>query len=205
MRTTVKTLGLTYTSLATVKKTQAILFCAMGCLPRPNIWIFKPIKLKKNRRRERTIGLWLDSCYSGAFLIRLAIAAYEQYVGFRLDEGLASCLPDEDCFEMDILKHGVFTYTRLNQGNATVDTDRFNRAILENDKEEIAKGLQGLVSTMSSSTAFLTQGRQFSMSLYKRMIDVHGGFASAELEDKSDFQEVVDELTRFKHSVTPMS
>ena len=40
---------------------------------------------------ERTIGVWLDSCYSSAFLIHLAIEAYEH--GFRLDEGLAPAFP----------------------------------------------------------------------------------------------------------------
>ena len=147
---------------------------------------------------ERTIGVWLDSCHSGAFLIRLAIEAYEQFEGFRLDEGLASCLPNEQCFEMDILEHGVFTYTRLNPGNASVDRDRFNQAILENDEDEIAKGLQGLVAMMSSPTAFLTKGKQFSVSLMKHVIEVHGGYATVELEDGSDFENVSRKLTSFK-------
>ena len=147
---------------------------------------------------ERTIGVWLDSCHSGAFLIRLAIEAYEQFEGFRLDEGLASCLPNEKCFEMDMLKHGVFTYTRLNPGNASVDKDGFNQAILKNDEDEIAKGLQGLVATMSSPTAFLTKGKQFSISLMKHVICVHGGYATVELEDDNDFESVSRELTSFK-------
>ena len=32
---------------------------------------------------QRTIGVWLDSCYSGAFLLRLAIESFEDFDGFR--------------------------------------------------------------------------------------------------------------------------
>ena len=149
---------------------------------------------------QRTIGVWLDSCYSGAFLLRLAIESFEHFEGFRLDEGLASCLPDERCYEMDILEHGVFTYTRRHPGNAHVNRERFNRAILHNDQEEIAKGLQGLVGTTSNSSAFLAQGEQFSMSLMKHVISVDGGFAEVELGEKNDFTEVSRQLTNFKNA-----
>ena len=147
---------------------------------------------------ERTIGVWLDSCYSGAFLIRLAIESFEDYQGFRLDEGLASCLPDENCFGMDILEHGVFTYTRLYSGNSHVDSEGFNQAILHNNKHEIAKGLQGLVGMTSNPSAFLTEGKQFSMSLTKHVIDVAGGFGTAKLAEISDFDVVSGQLTQFK-------
>ena len=150
------------------------------------------------RDGQRTIGVWLDSCYSGAFLLRLALAAFEDFEGFRLDEGLASCLPDETCWEMEILEHGVFTYTRLHPGNSHVDQERFNRAILENDPDECAKGLQGLVGMTSNPSAFLTEGRQFSMSLTKHVIDVEGGFATVELDETNDFSDVCRWLTNFK-------
>ena len=149
----------------------------------------------------RTIGVWLDSCYSGAFLLRLAIEAFEE--GFRLDEGLASCLPDEMCFEMDTLEHGVFTYTRLHPGNASVDRERFKQAILENDSREIAKGLQGLVGMTSNPSAFLTEGEQFSMSLTKHFISVDGDFAEFELEEENDLADVTRQLTNFKKGSGP--
>ena len=147
---------------------------------------------------QRTIGVWLDSCYSGAFLIRLAIESFEVFEGFKLDEGLASCLPTEECFEMESLQHGVFSYTRLYPGNSHVDQVEFNNAILGNRRDEIAKGLQGLVSGMSSPSAFLTEAKQFSVGLYKHVIDVHGGFATVELGDESDFDEICAKLTKFK-------
>ena len=148
----------------------------------------------------RTIGVFLDSCYSGAFLVHLAVEALDGIGEFRLDEGLASCLPNEECYENPLLEHGVFTYTHLNEGNAYVDRDGFNRAILEDDKEEIAKGLQGLVATMSNASAFLTEGRQFSLALSKSVIDVLGGYASVELDERDDVSRVCRLLTQFKNA-----
>ena len=148
----------------------------------------------------RTIGVFLDSCYSGAFLVHLAVEALDGIGEFRLDEGLAACLPNELCFEYPVLEHGVFTYTHLNRGNAYVDRDRFNQAILSDDKKEIAKGLQGLVATMSNASAFLTEGRQFSMELTKSLIDVQGGFASVELHERDDVARICRLLTQFKNA-----
>ena len=145
---------------------------------------------------HRTLGVWLDSCYSGDFLLRLALVAFEE--GFRLDEGVASCLPGEMCFEMDTLEHGVFTYTRLHPGNAHVSRERFNRAILDNDAGELAKGLQGLVGLTSNPSAFLTEGGQFSMSLSKHVISVDGDFATVELGEANDLAEITKQLTAFK-------
>lgn len=147
----------------------------------------------------RRIGVIIDSCYSGAFLVDLAIRALEHYNGFRFDGSLASCLPDEESYELDILDHGVFTYTHLYHGNWHVDTERFNQAILDNDSAEIAKGLQGHVASNGGSpTAFLTEGRQFPMFLNKTTIDVQGGFADVDIYDNCDFAEIVERLTRFK-------
>ena len=148
----------------------------------------------------RTVGVFLDSCHSGAFLVRLATEALRRIEPFRLDEGLVACLPDEECFEDPVLGHGVFTYTHLNKGNAHVDRERFNRAILEDDRNEIAKGLQGLVATMSNAPAFLTEGRQFSMTLTKALIDVQGGFASVELRDRDEPARLYRALTQFKNA-----
>ena len=100
-----------------------------------------------------------------------------------------------------MLEHGVFTYTHLNQGNAYVDRDRFNRAILEDDKKEIAKGLQGMVASISNASAFLTEGRQFSMELTKCIVDVQGGFASVEIHDNDDVSRVFRSLAQFKNVI----
>ena len=147
---------------------------------------------------ERTFGVWLDSCNSGAFLIRLAIEAFDDFVGFRLDEGLASCLPGEACFEMDSLQHGVFSFTLLHPGNMNVDRLEFNDAILCNRKDEIAKGLQGLVAMMSNPSAFLTEARQFSIELCKNVIDVHGDFSTVALGEETEFGEICGKLTSFR-------
>ena len=132
--------------------------------------------------------------------MHLAVEALDGIGEFRLDEGLAACLPNELCFEYPVLKHGIFTYTHLNQGNAYVDRDRFNQAILSDDKKEIAKGPAGLVATMSNASAFLTEGRQFSMELTKSLIDVQGGFASVELHERDDVARICRLLTQFKNA-----
>ena len=152
----------------------------------------------------RRIGVNLDSCYSGAFLIHLVNHAFDDFEGFRFDGSLASCLPNEESYEMDDLKHGVFTYTRVYAGNQHVDNRRFSQAILDNDTVEIAKGLQGLVSMNGGSpTAFLTEGRQFPLALAKHTIDVEGGFASADLADIREFDDICEALTMFKR--TPLA
>lgn len=153
----------------------------------------------RGRNRARRIGVSLDSCYSGAFLVDLAIRAYENFEGFRFDGSLASCLPDEVSYEMDSLDHGVFTYTNLYGGNQQVDRKRFNQAILDNNTDEIAKGLQGLVAINGgSATAFLTEGRQNPLFLNKHTINVQGDFAWVNLVDIHDPAEVSRQLTRFK-------
>ncbi len=147
----------------------------------------------------RTIGVFLDSCYSGAFLLRLAIESFENFEGFRLDNGLASCLPDEKCFEMGFLEHGVFTYTHLNPGNSNIDQKCFNQAILDQNFKEMVKNLQGMVGMLSNPSAFITEGKQFSMSLMKHVVTVVGGFATVELlDEKSDFDKISRQITRFK-------
>lgn len=147
---------------------------------------------------RRTIGVYLDSCYSGEFLLRLAIELFEDFERFRLEHGLASCLPNESSYETEFLEHGVFTFTFLHEGNSYVDGRRFNRAILDNDHEQIIKCLQGLVGGMSSATAFLTEGRQFSMSVMRDEIRVVGGFATLELDENTDLAEARRRLTSFK-------
>ena len=149
----------------------------------------------------RTIGLFLDSCYSGAFLVHLAVEALERIEEFRIDPGFAACLPNEQCFEDAVLEHGVFTYTHLHRGNAYVDRNTFNRAILEDDKKEIAKSLQGMVASMSNASAFLTEGRQFSMELTKHLIDVQGGFASVEIHENDEISRILRSVTQFKNTM----
>ena len=95
---------------------------------------------------------------------------------------------------------GVFTYTQLHRGNSHVDGERFNRAILHNGRKEIAKGLQGMVGMTSNSSAFLTEGKQFSMSLTKHVISVDGGFSDVELGEKNDFTEMSRQLTNFRNA-----
>ena len=152
----------------------------------------------RSDKRVRTIGVWLDSCYSGAFLIRLALAALGSTRGFALDEGMASCLPDEQCYEMESLGHGVFTYSRLNRGNRNVDSNRFNHAILRNDDAAIAKALQGLVGMLSSPAAFLTHAEQFPVLLTKHVLDVEGGFSSVALDFGDEFADVARRLSSFR-------
>ena len=57
---------------------------------------------------------------------------------------------------MDILEHGVFTCTRLNPGNSHVDRERFNRATLYNDKNEIAKVLRRFLEMRNNPSVSLT-------------------------------------------------
>lgn len=155
--------------------------------------------VSSKRSSRRRVGVMLDSCYSGAFLLRLAIAALEDFDGwFFFESGLASSLQDEPSYEMEALGHGVFTFTRLYQGNKHVDHARFNQAILQNDVPEIARAVQGLVGMTSSATAFLTEGKQFPLHFEKHYINVEGGYAQAELQETNDIAELTEQLVAFK-------
>ena len=146
----------------------------------------------------RGIGVFLDSCYSGAFLLRLALETYPRFDEFRLLEGLVSCLPDEESFEFKFLEHGALTYTFLNHGNKSVDREQFNKAILRQDLLMIIKGLQGLVAMTGNATAFLTEGKQFSVSLTKEVITVDGDYAEDTVGPESTFKSLSTNLTKFK-------
>ena len=169
-----------------------------GILPPTRLLELQADDVRRGDGAERTIGVWLDSCYSGAFLLRLAIAAIEQSESFRLIEGLASCLPDEESYEWDDLGHGVFTYTQLFRGNEHVDAKHFNRAILTNNTHDIAVGVQGLISLMGSATAFLTKGKQVPISLLKHVISIDRDFADVYIDEDSDFDTLSEQLIRMK-------
>ena len=163
---------------------------------------FSPLRLLELQcgdvtpKEPRSIGVFLDSCHSGAFLIKLALEIYPRCT-FRIEDGLASCLPDEESFEFPLLEHGVFTYTRLNLGNRSVDLHQFGKAILEQDLPVIAKGLQGLVANMGNATAFLTEGKQFSVDLMKEVIKVPY-YAEETIGPESNFDSLCSKLTKFK-------
>ena len=53
---------------------------------------------------------------------------------------------------------------------------------------------------MGNPSAFLAEGRQFSISLLKHVISAHGDFATVELGEKDDRQDVVRQLTNFKRT-----
>ena len=158
---------------------------------------FLELQCEDVRAKEpRSIGVFLDSCYSGAFLVKLALAIYPR-LEFKIEDGLASCLPDEESFEFPLLEHGVFTYTFLNPGNRSVDRHQFGKAILEQDLPVIAKGLQGLVANMGNATAFLTEGKQFSVDLMKEVIQVPH-YAEETIGPESNFDSLCSKLTKFK-------
>lgn len=150
-------------------------------------------------KEPRSIGVFLDSCHSGAFLIKLALEIYPRSA-FRMEDGLASCLPDEESFEFPLLEHGAFTYTFLNPGNRSVDSHQFNKAILKQDLPVIAKGLQGLVASMGNATAFLTEGKQFSVDLMREVIQVPH-YSEETIGPESNFDSLCSKLAKFKIAV----
>jgi hypothetical protein len=59
------------------------------------------------------VVIQLDSCYSGAFLIRVLHAATNEHAGLLVPYYLAAAaMPDEVSWEESTLGHGVFTYCR---------------------------------------------------------------------------------------------
>ena len=148
----------------------------------------------------RIMGVFLDSCYSGAFLIELAVLANNNFDLFHLEDGKCSCLPDEECYEEESLNHGIFTYIflhNLDKFGFYVAKSKLNRAVLNNDRSAIDISLEGF---FEPTTACLTEGRQHSMDLMKGQITVDENFASVELEEDIDIATIKRKLTDFKYS-----
>jgi hypothetical protein len=158
--------------------------------------ISRPLEKTKGRRG---LSFFLDSCYSGGFLIDTIIELEKDDSTLRLFDALVSSMYDEKSWELSFLEHGAFTFSFLNKGNAYVDRLEFARAVEKNDSRIIAKYLQSMVGTMGGDSAtFLTQGKQHSIDCIKGhhfTIGGFGNFSLTELEEEIS-REILEE--RFK-------
>lgn len=115
----------------------------------------------------RGLGLGLDSCYAGSFLIDIVVELQKKEHSIELRDAMVSSMHDEKSWELSFLEHGAFTFSFLHPGNSYVKGNELNIAIERKDNKMIAKCLQGLVGSMASPVGFLTQGRQHPIRCYK--------------------------------------
>jgi hypothetical protein len=113
------------------------------------------------------LGLRLDSCYAGSFLIDIVVELQKEGYSIELRDAMVSSMHDEKSWELSFLEHGAFTFAFLNPGNSYVKANELSIAIERNDHKMIAKYLQGLVGMMASPVSFLTQGRQHPIQCTK--------------------------------------
>lgn len=76
--------------------------------------------------RRLRIGLILDSCYSGAFLLNALETLLHEH-GDRLypDYFYAACMPDEQAWELPAVEHGLATHSRILQAARDFDEHLF--------------------------------------------------------------------------------
>lgn len=115
-----------------------------------------------SRETRLHLNVTLDSCFASRFLISLMVACQNHPI-IGTYECYASSLPDEKSFELALLGHGAFSFTRLYQGNAHVDRRQLAKAIDNNHLAEIMKGLQGVA--VPNPVTLLTAGRQHAVKL----------------------------------------
>lgn len=146
---------------------------------------------------ERGLSFFLDSCYSGSFLIETILTSEKSKCPIRLFDAKVSSLPKEKSWELSFLEHGAYTFTFLNEGNAYVPQKELTKAIEKQDHALVAKYIQGMVAMISSPVAFLTQGKQHSIDCMKGYIfsvEGYGDFTTAEFEKGELSKEVLLEL-----------
>ena len=131
---------------------------------------------------HRSVDLFLDSCFSGAFLAEfLASQSQPNYSGVHVYDAFAATMPDEEAWEIDDLEHGAFTYTLKNQGNRHYSQDELAQAVKTNDIPALRRYLQGFVP---NPVTFLTEGDQHSLDVDKYRVRVMGG-GETELPDRA--------------------
>ena len=131
---------------------------------------------------RRSVDLFLDSCFSGAFLAEfLAAQSHPDYQGVHVYDAFAATMPDEEAWEIDDLGHGAFTYTLKNRGNGNYLQSDLARAVNNNEIQAIRKHLQCFVP---NPVTFLTEGDQHSIDVDKYRIRVLGG-GEVELPDRT--------------------
>lgn len=153
---------------------------------------------------ERGLGLMLDSCYSGSFLIDIVVELEEHNYGIWLFDAIVSSMHDEKSWELSFLEHGAFTFAFLNPGNQYLKKNELSRAIEKKDNKVIARLLQGMVGSMASSVAFLTQGRQHSIDCMKGLhfeVVGHGSFSLADLEETITREILISKFEKAKNEV----
>jgi hypothetical protein len=137
---------------------------------------------------SRGLSFFLDSCYSGGFLIEIIIELLKDNHPVRLYDALVSSMYDEKSWELSFLEQGAFTFSFLNKGNAYVDRIEFARAVQNNDSRVIAKYIQGMVGSAGADpVTFLTQGKQHSIDCLKGhyfTVSGYGSFSYTDLEEK---------------------
>lgn len=76
--------------------------------------------------RRLKLALFLDSCYSGAFLLNvLEKALHEHGDLFYPDYFFAASMPDEQAWEVPAVEQGVATYSRILQGRIEDPTEEW--------------------------------------------------------------------------------
>lgn len=112
----------------------------------------------------RGFSFMLDSCFSGGFLIDSILLEASKKYPVSIYDARISTLPDQKSWELDSLKHGLFTFCEVHELNGIYTDDDFFNVLRELDPS-LRK--QELPPIGSVSVSFLSKGKQYSIDCLK--------------------------------------
>jgi hypothetical protein len=138
------------------------------------------------------VELFLDSCYSAAFLAEFVAASDDTIIAPR--DMWAASLHDELAWELDELGHGALTFAVLMQGNGYVDHDALAYAVHTGEDRYIRMALKSFVP---NPVTFLTERDQHEVRLTNgHYLEVVGAgaceLADAERVSRDQILDVLD-------------
>ena len=147
------------------------------------------------RGRRIELDFILDSCFSGLGLVDALLAdRFNARGNIRLHDLWAASLPTEVAYELEVLNHGVFTYTFVHKGNRHFTRAELAEAIDRDDRGVINKLLQGF--EIPNPCTLLSNGRQHSISVYRgHTLEVLGG-GTLELPEALEHNALVRNIRR---------
>lgn len=178
-----------------LKQTGSLVF-TQECLPLEarDMLSFLASEMPRSDRRLR-IDAFFDSCYSGGFVANLLHAAHNEFNDLIFPCTLfAASLPDESALESDKIKHGVFTYSYIQEDiMPSLCQPKWLLLIKWFFYSRLGKNKLRLIEGGVSN---LTDGRQNSLEYENGYLQVHSKGAFRIESDKYEINDICKAITK---------